>query len=54
MHSLLAQAEYLGEIVCGFGLAVVARGAGASTAIIGGGALLLVAGVAVLRSHDNR
>jgi hypothetical protein len=34
VHSFLAQAEYLGEIVCGLAVAVVARFAGLSVALV--------------------
>lgn len=55
VHSFLAQAEYLGEIVCGFGLAIIASRSGASASILGGTVLMIVAGIAVLRSpHDRR
>jgi MFS family permease len=40
VHSLLAQAEYLGEIVCGLGVAVVARYAGLSSALVACAGLL--------------
>jgi MFS family permease len=39
VHSFLAQAEYLGEIVAGLGLAVVARTAGLSAALLACAAL---------------
>jgi MFS transporter, DHA3 family, tetracycline resistance protein len=42
VHSFLAQAEYLGEIVCGVGIALVARLAGASAALVAGGALFAI------------
>lgn len=48
VHSLLAQAEYLGEIVIGFGLAAVARSSGASTALSGAAALFVVTAALVL------
>lgn len=55
VHSFLAQAEYLGEIVCGFGLALVAGRSGTPAALAGGTLLLLVAGIAVVRApHDRR
>lgn len=54
VHSFLAQAEYLGEIICGFGLALVARGAGTPGALVGGTLFLLIAGIAVLRSPHDR
>jgi MFS transporter, DHA3 family, tetracycline resistance protein len=42
VHSLLAQAEYLGEIVCGFGIAAVALLAGMSVALATSGALFAI------------
>jgi|TARA_R110002110_G_scaffold255220_1_gene471038 MFS family permease len=54
VHSFLAQAEYLGEIVCGFGLAIVASTAGAPASIVGGASLLVIAGIAVLRAPHDR
>jgi hypothetical protein len=42
VHSFLAQAEYLGEILCGVGIAIVARLAGASSALVAGGALFAI------------
>lgn len=49
VHSLLAQAEYSGEIVCGFGLAVVARSTTISTALLGAAVLMIVAALLVTR-----
>lgn len=40
VHSFLAQAEYFGEIVCGFGVALVARLCGLPLALVGCGVLL--------------
>jgi hypothetical protein len=42
VHSFLAQAEYLGEIVCGLAIAVVARFAGLSPALVTCGALFAI------------
>jgi len=42
VHSFLAQAEYAGEIVCGLGVAVVARFAGVSIALVTCGALFAI------------
>ncbi len=39
MHSLLAQAEYVGEIVCGVAIAIVAARAGLSAALLASGVL---------------
>ncbi|MEU8231457.1 MFS transporter [Actinoplanes sp. NPDC048967] len=47
VHSLLAQAEYAGKIVCGLVLALVAGRTGMLVALTAGGALLVVAGVLV-------
>lgn len=54
VHSFLAQAEYLGEIACGFALAIVAASAGIPAALLGAVGLLALAGVAVLRSPHDR
>jgi MFS family permease len=43
VHSFLAQAEYVGEILCGVGVAVVARLAGVSAALVGCAALFALA-----------
>ena len=48
VHSFLAQAEYVGEIVCGLGIALVARFAGLSPALVACGALFALA-VALVR-----
>jgi hypothetical protein len=42
VHSFLAQAEYFGEIVCGFALAAIAQYAGLATALIASGCLYAV------------
>jgi MFS family permease len=42
VHSFLAQAEYVGEIVCGLAIAVVARLAGLSPALVTGAALFAI------------
>jgi MFS family permease len=42
VHSFLAQAEYMGEIVCGLAIAVVARLAGLSSALVACGALFAI------------
>jgi hypothetical protein len=42
VHSFFAQAEYLGEIVCGAGIVVVAGLAGATPALVAGGALFAI------------
>ena len=39
LHSFLAQAEYLGEIACGLAVALIARLAGLSPALVACGAL---------------
>ena len=53
-QSLLAQAEYRGEIVLGIGLGVVAELAGISLAMIGAAVLTGGAGLWVLRSRAGR
>lgn len=54
VHSFLAQAEYLGEIACGFPLAIAAGVAGVPAALFGGAAILLLTGITVLRSSHDR
>jgi MFS family permease len=53
MHSFLSQAESIGEIFGGFALAVVARAAGISGALITSGALILCTGTMVARSRTD-
>jgi hypothetical protein len=48
VHSFLAQAEYLGEIVCGLAVAAVARFAGLPAALVAGGGLFAIT-VALVR-----
>ncbi|SDK84988.1 Major Facilitator Superfamily protein [Nonomuraea maritima] len=50
VHSLLAQAEYAGKIVCGLAVAVIADLAGAVPALMVCGALLVIAIIIVQRS----
>jgi MFS transporter, DHA3 family, tetracycline resistance protein len=50
VHSFLAQAEYAGEIVCGLAVAVVARFAGLSVALVTCGALFATTIVLVPRA----
>ena len=49
VHSFLAQAEYLGEIVCGVGIALVARLAGLSLSLVASAVLFAVTVVLVQR-----
>jgi MFS family permease len=49
VHSFLAQAEYLGEIVCGFAIAAVALLAGVSVALAASGALFAITVLIVQR-----
>jgi MFS transporter, DHA3 family, tetracycline resistance protein len=49
VHSFLAQAEYLGEIVCGLAIAVVARFAGLSTTLVTCSALFAITVVLIQR-----
>jgi hypothetical protein len=53
VHSFLAQAEYLGEIVCGFLLALVASSASTSTAFVGASVILACTALFVARSRDS-
>ena len=54
VHSLLAQAGYVGVIVCGLGVAAVARLAGQPLAFATCGALLLITIVLVQRAGPRR
>lgn len=54
VHSFLAQAEYLGEVVGGIALAVLARLAGLSPTLIAGGALFVITALLVLRFGTSR
>ena len=49
VHSLLAQAEYLGEIACGLGIVVLASVAGLSAALLASGVLFALAIVLIRR-----
>ena len=51
VHSFLSQAETIGETFGGLALAVVARTAGISAALVASGALVAGAGVMVARSR---
>lgn len=53
VHSFLAQAEYLGEIVLGFGIAAVAQLAGLPAALVVSAAVLAVTIVLVSRAHTK-
>ena len=54
VHSFLAQAEYLGEIVCGLAIAVVAQVAGLSLALLTCGALFAITIVLSQRFGSSR
>jgi Major Facilitator Superfamily len=54
VHSSLAQAEYVGEIVCGIGIAVVARLAGLSPALVTCGALFAITILLIQRLGTSR
>lgn len=54
VHSFLAQAEYLGEIVCGFAIGLLAQATNLPTAIVGCAALLGAAAIIMLRLHPSR
>jgi len=54
VHSVLSQAETLGEIAGGFALALVAREAGTSATLVVAAALIAVAGAVVVRSRADR
>ncbi len=53
VHSFLAQAEYLGEIVLGFGIAAVAQFAGLPAALVVSAAVLAVTIALVSRAHTK-
>jgi MFS family permease len=55
MQSFLAQVEYLGEILCGIALGILAQVISITGALAGACALVVCAGVVVARSHaDHR
>jgi hypothetical protein len=54
VHSFLAQAEYVGEIVCGLAIAAVARLAGLSPALVACAALFAITIVLVQRLGSSR
>jgi hypothetical protein len=54
VHSFLAQAEYVGEIVCGLAIAVVARFAGLSTAPATCAALFAITILLIQRLGSSR
>ncbi|MEI2834997.1 MAG: hypothetical protein V9G25_09520 [Acidimicrobiia bacterium] len=51
VHSFLAQAEYLGEIICGTVIGLIASGYGLTSALVGRAVLLGVTGVVVVGSR---
>ena len=53
VHSFLAQAEYVGEIVCGLGVAAIARLAGLSAALATSGALFALTIVLIRRAGTS-
>jgi hypothetical protein len=54
VHSMLAQAEYLGAMVCGLAVAAIARFAGLPLALVACGALLAIAIALVGRAGRGR
>jgi hypothetical protein len=54
VHSFLAQAEYVGEIVCGLAIAVVARFAGLSVALLTCAALFAITILLIQRLGTSR
>jgi hypothetical protein len=54
VHSFLAQAEYVGEIVCGLAIAVVALYAGLSPALVSCGALFAITILLIQRLGTSR
>ena len=53
-HSFLGQAEYVGEVIAGFGLAAVAQSAGIAVTLVTAAGLVALAGVMVGRSRADR
>jgi hypothetical protein len=54
VHSFLAQSEYLGELVCGLLLALLARAAGLGPAIVGCAVLFALTAALMLASGSGR
>jgi TctA family transporter len=54
VHSFLAQAEYVGEISCGLAIAVIARLAGLSPALVTSAALFAITIVLIQRPSPRR
>ncbi len=54
VHSLLAQAEYLGEVACGLTLVLLARSAGSSSALLGCAVLLAAATACMTGARSGR
>ena len=52
VHSLLSQAEHVGEITFGVALALVARSASITASLMGSAVLLAAAGFVVSRATD--
>jgi hypothetical protein len=53
VHSLLSQAEHVGEIVCGLVLAVLAVSSSTTAALLGSAVLLAGAGALIARSRPE-
>lgn len=53
VHSLLAQSESFGELICGFGLALVALASGIGTVLVASAALVGIAAVLVIRVRTD-
>jgi hypothetical protein len=53
VHSFLAQAEYAGEIACGLAIAVIARLAGLSAALLTCGALFALTILLIRRLESD-
>lgn len=51
VHSFLAQAEYLGEIVCGLAIGLLAQVTNLSCALAGAAALLMATAILMMRSY---
>jgi len=54
VHSFLAQAEYLGEVFCGFGIGLIAKATNLPGALVACAALMGAASLIMLRKHPDR
>ena len=54
VHSFLAQAEYLGEILCGFSIGLIAKATGLKGALIASALLMGAASITMSLKHPDR